>query len=62
MLPSNKQGYLKHMAVEHEIVMTYVERDLALELSQSKAVDDLIVIAGPGQGQQDVVGIRHQEK
>jgi len=53
MLPSNKQGYLKHMAVEHEIVMTYVERDLALELSLSNAVDNLsdVPTPGPGQGQ-----------
>ena len=53
MLPSNKQGYLKHMAVEHEIVMTYVERDLALELSLSKAADSLsdYPTPGPGQGQ-----------
>ena len=47
MLPSNKQGYLKHMAVEHEIVMTYVERDLAL----SKAADIDYPSPGPGQGQ-----------
>jgi len=31
MLPSNKQVYLRHMAVQHEIVMTYVERDMALD-------------------------------
>jgi len=31
ILPSNKQGFLKHMAVDHNVVMDYVERDRALE-------------------------------
>ena len=41
MLPTNKQGYLKHMAVEHEIVMTYVERDVAMELALDKALESV---------------------
>ena len=31
------------MAVDHEAVMTYVERDMALEAELNKAVDDLEV-------------------
>ena len=41
MLPTNKQGYLKHMAVEHEIVMNFVERDVALELALDKALESV---------------------
>jgi len=32
ILPGNKQGFLKHMAVDHNVVMDYVERDRALEV------------------------------
>jgi len=42
-LPTSKEGFLKHMAVDHEAVMTYVERDMALEAELNKAVDDLEV-------------------
>ena len=48
MLPTNKQGYLKHMAVEHEIVMTYVERDVAMELALEKALESVCRIPLPG--------------
>ena len=30
ILPNNKLCLLKHMAVDHEVVMMYVERDKAL--------------------------------
>jgi len=42
-LPTSKEGFLKHMAVDHEAVMTYVERDMALEAELNRAVDDLEV-------------------
>ena len=38
ILPGNKLSLLKHMAVDHNVVMTYVERDMALE-----AVDNMEV-------------------
>jgi hypothetical protein len=38
MLPSNKLGYIKHMVVEHDMVMKYLERDLTLELALDKAL------------------------
>ena len=61
MLPTNKQGYLKHMAVEHEMVMTYVERDVAMELALDKALESVCRIPLPGtvvdQSAGDVDGI-----
>ena len=61
MLPTNKQGYLRHMAVQHEIVMTYVERDVAIELALNKAVESVCRIPLPGtvvdQSAGDVDGI-----
>ena len=42
-LPNSKEGFLKHMAVDHEAVMAYVDRDIALEAELNKAVDDLEV-------------------
>jgi len=48
MLPTNKQGYLKHMAVEHEIVMSYVERDVAMELVLDKALESVCRFPLPG--------------
>jgi len=43
ILPSNKQGFMKHMAVEHkDIVMGYVERDMALEAELNKAVESVV--------------------
>ena len=48
MLPSNKQVYLRHMAVQHEIVMTYVERDVAMELALYKAPDSVCRFPLPG--------------
>ena len=43
ILPSNKLSLLKHMAVDHEVVMTYVERDMALEAELGRAVDNMEV-------------------
>ena len=40
ILSGNKEGCLKHMAVDHNVVMDYVERDMALAVL-NKAVDDL---------------------
>jgi len=40
ILPGNKEGCLKHMAVEHNVVIDYVERDMAIAVL-NKAVDDL---------------------
>jgi len=42
-LLASKEGFLKHLAVDHEVVMSYVERDMALEAELNKAVDDLEV-------------------
>ena len=38
-LPTSKEGFLKHMAVDHEVVMTYVERDMVLKAELNKALD-----------------------
>ena len=43
ILPGNKLSLLKHMAVDHDVVMTYVERDMALEAELEKAVDNMEV-------------------
>ena len=43
ILPGNKLSLLKHMAVDHNVVMTYVERDMALEAELEKAVDNMEV-------------------
>ena len=43
ILPGNKLSLLKHMAVDHDVVMTYVERDMALEAEFEKAVDNMEV-------------------
>jgi len=45
ILPNNKLSLLKHIAVDHEVVMMYVERDMALEAELEKAVDNLEVTA-----------------
>jgi len=47
MLPSNKLGYIKHMAVEHEMVMTFVKRDLALD--KTLKVEGISKIPQPGE-------------
>jgi len=46
ILPNNKLSILKHMAIDHEVVMMYVERDMALEAELEKAVDNIEVAAG----------------
>jgi len=46
ILPKNKLSLIKHMAVDHEVVMMYVERDMALEAELEKAVDNMEVAAG----------------
>ena len=45
ILPNNKLSVLKHMAIDHEVVMMYVERDMALEAELEKAVDNIEVAA-----------------
>ena len=49
VLPSNKLGLIKHMAVEHELVMTFVERDKTREMSLDKALESVCNIALPGE-------------
>ena len=46
ILPKNKQSLLKHMAVDHEVVMMYVERDMALEAELENAVVNMEIAAG----------------
>lgn len=41
ILPGNKQGFLKHMAVDHNVVMDYVERDRALEVLHKASPDQV---------------------
>jgi len=43
VLPNNKLSLLRHMAVDHEVVMMYVERDMTLEAELEKAVNNLEV-------------------
>ena len=45
VLPSNKLGFIKHMAVEHEMVMTFVNKDKTLEMSLDKALESVCNIA-----------------
>ena len=47
ILPRNKLGYIKHMAVEHEMVMTFVKRDLALD--KTLKVEGISKIPQPGE-------------
>jgi len=46
ILPNNKLSLMKHMAVDHEVVMMYVKRDMALEADLEKAVDNMDLEAG----------------
>ena len=57
LLPTNKMGYIKHMAVEHEMVMTYAERDLALELALNKALENVCKITLPTADTDQAVGV-----
>ena len=57
MLPSNKLGYIKHMVVEHEMVMKYVERDLELALDKALvSVGKIALPATEEAGHMDDVG------
>eukprot|EP00092_Neocalanus_flemingeri_P018329 GFUD01019838.1.p1 GENE.GFUD01019838.1~~GFUD01019838.1.p1 ORF type:complete len:638 (-),score=130.04 GFUD01019838.1:175-2088(-) len=49
VLPNNKLGFIKHMAVKHEIVMTFVKRDLTQEVALDQALESVCRIALPGE-------------
>ena len=49
VLPRNKLGFIKHVAVEHEMVMTYVKRDCAMEKSLDKALESVCNMELPGE-------------